>query len=308
MPALSHRQPCLWVGFCLIYTFACLHLRAQTEEQPLLTYRHTTAEVRLTFLATENQTRRTASLQQSDFVVVDSDAVVRDFHTFTPAPEMKVELLILIDCSESVSPQVQRELREVLRLITETGGIEEGHLSIASFAGTQPKTLCQGNCRTWASERLSDVSAAGATPLYDAVVFATEILAQKRDQDVRPVLVIFSDGIDTISRHSVSEAMEAALKSEVQIYTVDIAGRKNHQRQGIDTLQTMSKVTGGAYFGVSDGAEILASVFADLRSAYVVTYSVPSRRAGFHEVRILPTRNHNLEFRSRRGYYYGTNR
>jgi hypothetical protein len=34
-----------------------------------------------------------------------------------------------------------------------------------------------------------------------------------------------------------------------------------------------------------------------------VSYRLPSRAAGFHTVRILPTHNLDLKFRSRSGYY-----
>jgi Ca-activated chloride channel homolog len=283
---------------------AYLEVQAQAPAEPISTYRRTTAEVRLTFLATENRTRIVDSLQQGDFVVVDSNAVIRDFRSFARAPETKVELIILIDRSESVLPQIEGEIREVMRLVAETRWIGEDHVSIVSFAGTQPKIECAANCRAGAfQDALSYVPPGGATPLFDAVVFASAILAEKRDPDVRPVLVIFSDGADTISRHTANEAMEAALKAEAQIYAVDIAGR-NGAPEGVQTLKRMSNVTGGRYLGASNGAaQVLASVLADLRSAYVVTYSVPNRMAGFHPVRILPTRNMNLEFRSRRGYY-----
>lgn len=284
-------------------------LPAQTEDSTLPTYRHTTAEVRLTFLAS-NQSAPTAALQQNDFVVVDSDAVVRDFRSFSRAPQMKLELLLLLDCSESVLPQVTRELNEVIRLLSDTPVLDDAHVAVMSFAGTQPKILCAGNCRAWLSSGArSQLSAAGATPLFDAVVLASSILGQKDDPTLRRVLVIFSDGLDTISLRSAPDAIAAALKAEAQIYTIDIASPKNHTREGIDTLKRLASVTGGTYFAVADGAaEILESVLADLRSSYVVTYRVPNRRPGFHEIRIIPTHNLNLEFRSRRGYYYGERR
>jgi hypothetical protein len=35
-----------------------------------------------------------------------------------------------------------------------------------------------------------------------------------------------------------------------------------------------------------------------------VTYHLPNHSSGFHQVRILPTHNLNLQFRSRSGYYF----
>jgi hypothetical protein len=36
----------------------------------------------------------------------------------------------------------------------------------------------------------------------------------------------------------------------------------------------------------------------------VVSYALPSRQKGFHSLRILPKHNLNLQFHSRKGYYY----
>ena len=292
----------------LLLSCACLSfpLHAQTDDGKIPTYHHTTAEVRLTFLVTD-QSASPPELQQNDFVVVDSDAVVRDFRSFSRARQTKLDLWLLLDCSESVLPQLTRELHAVIRLLSDTPLLDEARVSLMSFAGTQPKILCAGNCRAWlASGAPLQVSAAGSTPLFDAVVLASSILGQKDDPALRRVLVIFSDGLDTISLHSAPEAIASTLRAEAQIYTLDLASPKNHTREGIDTLKRLAGVTGGTYFAGSDGApEILQSVLADLRSSYVVTYTVPNRRPGYHEIRIMPTHNLNLEFRSRRGYYYG---
>ena len=45
------------------------------------------------------------------------------------------------------------------------------------------------------------LEANGATPLYDALFQAAEILKENRDPESRPAIVLFSDGMDTISMH-----------------------------------------------------------------------------------------------------------
>ena len=304
MLSLSHRQ-CWAVIAVPLFLFL---IPAHGQEKPAFTYRRTAAEVRLTFIASQNQ-KDFDSLKADDFAIVDRDVIVRDFRSFGRTRQMKADVMILLDCSESVERRVQQEMQEVMRLLQESHWLEEDNISVVSFAGVQTKILCAGNCRTWAwSKSLPQPSAAGATPLFDAVVFAAEVLSRRSDPDYRSVLIVFSDGSDTISRHSLSEAIEKALKAEIQIYTVE-AAPPGRSRQGAEVLREMASITGGQSFVASEATEtMLGRVFDDLRFSHVVTYSVPTQVAGFHELRILPTLNLNLEFRSRQGYFYpGTN-
>jgi hypothetical protein len=48
--------------------------------------------------------------------------------------------------------------------------------------------------------------------------------------------------------------------------------------------------------------EALRAVLEDLHSGYVLTYELPERKAGRHSVRLLPTSNRQLSFRSRQAY------
>jgi hypothetical protein len=143
----------------------------------------------------------------------------------------------------------------------------------------------------------------GATPLFDALVYAASLLSHTRDPQTRPVIILFSDGEDTFSRNPGKNVIEAALAGEVQIYCVNL--NPHNRANGSRVLQAIAEATGGQYFQMSEGSlPMLQAVLDDLHNGYLVTYKVPDRRAGFHAVQILPTHNLNLQFRSRRGYYY----
>jgi hypothetical protein len=81
--------------------------------------------------------------------------------------------------------------------------------------------------------------------------------------------------------------------------------------KGSSALAEMAEATGGRSFSAqndADAAKVLEAVLADLRASYVVTYPLPTRRAGFHSLRILPKHNLNLRFHCRRGYLYDEGR
>ena len=156
--------------------------------------------------------------------------------------------------------------------------------------------------------RLLAVKSGGTTPLFDALIFGADFISHHRRAGARPVLILFSDGNDTISLHSAREALEAVLDGGALIYSVDI-GTPENQTAGSMFLRQVSEATGGRYFSLRfsphDGAAtVLNAVLEDLRASYVVTYDLPSHQAGFHSLRLLPTHNLNLTFHSRNGYYY----
>jgi hypothetical protein len=135
-----------------------------------------------------------------------------------------------------------------------------------------------------------------------------DFISHHRRAGVRPVLILFSDGNDTISLHSPREALEAVLDEGALIYSVDM-GTSENQTSGSTFLRQASDATGGRYFSLrfspQDGAAaVLNAVLEDLRASYVVTYDLPSHQAGFHSLRLLPTHNLNLRFHSRNGYNY----
>ena len=274
-------------------------------DPPRFTYRTNAAEVRLRFSAADQNDRSVASLQPTDFAVVDKDIIVRDFQSFTRSDFRKLEIALLFDASESVSPHFRLETADVLNLITQTAGIPDENLSIVSFHGLQPDLLCAGNCRaSHAAEQIPSRRPGGLTPLFDAIAFASDFLSRRRDAHTQRVLIIFSDGVDTISRDSLHEAVDTSLRDEVQISCIDL-NRRSSSSQGVAVLRNIAGATGGRYFPAPDGAvRALNAILEDFRTSYTVTYRLPSHAAGFHTVRILPTRNLNLQFRSRSGYYY----
>lgn len=274
------------------------------------TYRANAAEVRLSFSAADQNNHGVATLQPNDFAIVDKDIIVRQFQSFTRSDWTKLEFAILVDASESVTPRFRQESADILNLISGTAGIPDENLSMFSFHGSQPALLCAGNCRaSRAAEQLPAGRAGGLTPLFDSVVFASEFLSHRGDAQAERVLIVFSDGVDTISRNSLRDAIDAGLRNEVQVDCIDLnqtdMSRRPFSSEGGAVLRSLAGATGGRYFPPPDGAaRALNAVLEDFRASYSVSYRLPSHAVGFHTVRILPTHNLNLQFRSRSGYYY----
>lgn len=277
---------------------------AATDENLNPTYRTTVEEVRLTFFSWDETGRASRGLKTSDFVVVDNSLVVRKFRSFTPIEPPSLEAIILVDASQSVAGRFQAEVDELMQFMDRARWIGDNNASVMEFGSTWPKVVCAGHCRSQMSwTRLLQIPPGPVTPLYDAVVMAAGLAAHHHAANIRPVLILFSDGVDTISLRSVVDAIDMAIANDVQIYTVDLNFPR--RSRGSRVLRRLADETGGAYIPPeADALSLLADLPNYLRAGYTVIYQPPSRAPGFHSVRIEPAVNVNLRFACRNGYYY----
>jgi Mg-chelatase subunit ChlD len=275
------------------------------EEPSNLTYHSTASEVRLVFFATDEHNHSLEALQRDDFAVVDDERVIRDFRSFTRSASINLDVIVLMDSSESVLPQFEHEVTDVQQLISQWPWNPADKVSVLSFSGTETHFICSGNCGSvFIPDRVASSPRGGPTPLFDALGTATSLLSQRRQPDVWPVIVLFSDGDDTISISSFDQALEKVLATGAQIYTIDV-GSPGQPSNGTATLQRIADDSGGRYVRIGAGSVgIFRDVIDDLHSARVVTYALPNSGSDFHSIRILPTHNLNFQFRCRRGYYH----
>jgi VWFA-related protein len=94
------------------------------------------------------------------------------------------------------------------------------------------------------------ISQPRGTVLYDAVYLAAN--EKLRAEVGRKVIVLITDGIDEGSKLKIEEAIEAAQKSDVVIYSMDYADPSAYGRFSFGVsdfaLQRMSGETGGRVF------------------------------------------------------------
>lgn len=306
MASLSHRQG--WSFAVLLTIFPCVFFASTKNEAPSVTFRASTSEVRLSFFATDENNRLVDNLTQNDFAIVDNDIVVRDFRSLAPSSETALDIVLLVDASQSVAPRFRGITEDVMHLVSQTSHNSGDQMSVITFAGLKPSILCAHDCAALPAEpRLASMKAAGPTPLFDSLAFAARFISERHVFGVRQVLIVFSDGNDTISLTSARDAVNALADTGAVVYTIDIAS-PSQPSNGSAVLEQLADATGGRYFRMRGGAgDLLQSVLADLHASYVVTYQLPSRAAGFHSLRILPKHNLNLRFHCRRGYFYDEN-
>jgi VWFA-related protein len=268
------------------------------------TIRASANEVQIAFAASGRDGHAIQSLRSSDVAVADNGLIIRRFRSFRPAVQSPLDVVVLLDASGSVASQLAEETAEVKSFLANSAWDERDRVSILAFSGLRTQPLCVRNCReAGAQGELNALRADGLTPLYDALVKASEILNENRDPDSRPAMILFSDGMDTISMSSMWDAVHAAEELQAPIYAVNSRPRKSAPGGGDAMLEFLAANTGGVSFGPEQNrGKALCLVLDDLRSGYVLTYEAPEHRSGQHSVRLLPTSDATLQFRSRRGY------
>ena len=277
---------------------------AASADDEVYVLRSDVHEVRLAFSARNAQGRTISSLRPSDVAVADNGRIIRHFRSFHPAAETPLDLIVLLDASDSMAAHIGEEVEAVRRFVASSQWGPDDRISILTFGGMRWKLLCARNCRGQQAEReLGGLQPQGSTPLYDALFAAAELLARSATPETRPAMILFSDGLDTISMHGATEVVKAAQELQCAIYTVNSRSRREGEGRGEDVMEFFSNSTGGmSFLPGGDAQAALQQVLEDLRSGYLLTYALPERTGGEHSVQVLATMDPRLQFRSRRAY------
>jgi len=270
----------------------------------LATFHAETSEAQVAFFGTDQNNQAVGTLSRDDFAVVDNGEVVRDFRELERSGAANLDVVALVDSSESVASSLFG-LKVVLHQMAKEVGESTDRLSIISFGAVEPRLLCSDDCSSEASQkRLDAIEARGGTPLYDALVFGARFAAERRRPGVSQLLVVFSDGADTLSRSTNREALEASLAAGSALYALDLNSSRREAAPR-DSLREIADATGGRSLPLSAiGASLWQLLHADSRATYLVSYELPGHELGFHSLRILPKHNLNLRFHCRSGYDY----
>ena len=150
----------------------------------------------------------------------------------------------------------------------------------------------------------------GATHLYDAVYLSARELL--KNEVGRKVLILLTDGEDQGSKVRLDAALEAAQKSDVIIYSIDISDRAFYSRHGMgyggeSVLRKLSEDTGGRVIQANnarDTSEAFQQIARELRTQYLLGYTPTNTKLdGTFRKIAVKVRTENVKVDARRGYY-----
>jgi VWFA-related protein len=147
------------------------------------------------------------------------------------------------------------------------------------------------------------------TLLYDAVFLAA---TQKMNQETgRKAMILLTDGEDQGSRTRIDEAIAAAQRSSVIVYTILIADRSVYAVSGYSGYSAMKKLTeetGGRLIDVGNNGKKLEAAFQqiedELRTQYVATYTPSNAKLdGSFRKLSVECRGDGMKVQVRKGYF-----
>jgi Ca-activated chloride channel family protein len=246
-------------------------------------------------------------LDREDFSVSE-DGRPQKIAVFERQSELPLNITLAIDTSGSVRKDLVEETSAAKRFVRSILRPQD-QMSVLQFATNVRELTPFTNKPAQIDHALGQLRGDFATALYDAISLGSEQLGAR---DGRRVLVLISDGDDTVQSTTYAQALEKALRNEVTIYSiidVPIEASAGRDLGGEHALITLAEQTGGKYFYVTGGGldQAFQKVSEDLRTQYLVGYYPHNQEPGrsFHRIQVTVPRAAASDFniRHKTGYY-----
>ena len=249
------------------------------------------------------------SLNKADFEVRDNGAP-QQVAVFERQTDQPLSVAVLIDNSGSTAKDLKYETDSVtkfVRALLREGNPED---AVALYSFNWEIVKRNGFTRNVGAidRSLRLLRGEAGTSLYDAILLASRDI---EDRPGRKILVVVTDGGDTISKTDFNRATEAAQLADAVIYpilVVPITNEAGRNVGGENALTTFALRTGGRVFSPTLGTEMdnaFDQILRDLRTQYLLGFypkDVPLTSDRFHTLQVS-TKDPGLRVVARSGYY-----
>jgi Ca-activated chloride channel family protein len=229
---------------------------------------------------------------------------------FERQTQQPLSIALMIDTSGSTGKDLKSEVESIRKFLRAffAEGHPEDRIAIYTFNYEVSKRAGYTRNREGLERGLRGLRGEAGTALYDAIYLGSEELEQREG---RRVIVLVTDGADTVSRKNFHAALKAAHLADAVIYpivVVPITNDAGRSTGGENALITISQRTGGRTFFPDVGAALdtaFVEILRDLRTQYFLGFyprKVPSTKDPFHRLTIR-VRRPDLQVLARSGYY-----
>jgi VWFA-related protein len=227
---------------------------AQADQQPVTTLKVQAREVLLPVTVRDKKGEMVTNLTAADFTLTE-DTRPQVIKSFTRESNLPFRVGLLVDTSRSVSSAMENERKaggkfvdlmlpadpksakqadqaflihfdqEVELLEDFTNSRDKLHHELDGMGPTSHEhNDTQGPETSGDDRERQRGSRGGGTQLYDAIYLASDDLMKPKDG--RKALVVFSDGGDRGSKETLNDAIDAADRANVSIYTIYFKGEE----------------------------------------------------------------------------------
>lgn len=264
---------------------------ASATQQP--TFSSRVEGVRVDVLVTDASRRPLQGLTAADFVVRDNGVPQQvDLVSFGEIP---LNVSLAFDLSESVAGARLEQLKAASDALTAAlKPVDQSALVAFNHAISLKCPLSLD--RTCVRDALNNAVPTGHTSLVDGI-FAGMVIGES--EVGRSLLVVFSDGLDTVSFLPADRVLEIGRRTDVVVYPIAPKDARP------DFLDDLADLTGGRVLEVDRKGDLsgtFQSILTEFRQRYLLTYTpqnVP--RGGWHTLDVRVNRS-GARVKARPGY------
>ena len=248
------------------------------------------------------------TLTKDNFALFE-DGVPQAISVFSRESQLPLSIVMAVDASLSTKKDLKLELVSARKFAHEIMRPQDA-MSLYQFSEVVEELVPFTSDLKRIDAGIERVHVRSATAMYDAIYLGAEALYKRPG---RKVMVIITDGGDTMSSTSYQEALRAAQQSEATVYSmivVPIEASAGRELGGEHALIQLSHDTGGKHF-YADTLPRLERAFEqisdELRAQYLLAY-YPVRRIADSDFRRLKVElkgpaTEGLRARHRAGYF-----
>lgn len=236
------------------------------------------------------------NLGANDFELLDNGVPQQiDFVSYEQIP---LNLVLALDMSDSVAGERLDNLRGAGTALL-AGLKKDDQAGLVTFSNLVALGSGLTTDRAPVREALEDAGGAGNTALVDGVYAGITL----GESDVgRALLIVFSDGLDTVSWLTSRAVLDIAKRSDVVAYAVSTG------RAQPEFLRDLTAFTGGRLFEVEKTANLSAiflDVLQEFRQRYLLSYTPRGvAKDGWHRLDVRVKRRGTVK--ARPGYLAGS--
>jgi Ca-activated chloride channel homolog len=279
-----------------------------TQRQPETTLKVDVKLVNVYVTVTDANGAPVAGLKKDNFTVFE-DGRPQKISVFDKESALPLSIALAIDTSLSTrhdlpveQASAKRFARDIMRPVDA--------LSVFGFSEAVSQSVSYTPDLKRIDEGIDHIRLGAATALYDAVYLTSRSLDRRQG---RKVLVLITDGGDTISKVDYQGAARAAEEAEALVYSIIVVPIENsagRETGGEHALIQLSEDTGGKYYYATSMSELddaFRQISDELRTQYLLAYypsqSVSNSQFRRIQVEVKAPGNESYHVRHRAGYY-----
>ena len=250
-----------------------------------------------------------SGLEKENFVLKE-DGEQQKISIFSRESALPLSIVLAVDTSLSTRKDLPLELASARKFAHTILRPQDG-LALFKFAEEVREVVPFTSDLKLIDAGIERIRNGAATALYDAIFLGSQALSRRQG---RKVMVVITDGGDTISQVDYKEALRAAQEAEAIIYSiiiVPIEASAGRDTGGEHALIQISEDTGGKYYYATSLPQLddaFHKVSDELRTQYLLAY-YPSERYSDSEFRRVQVNLVNtpsggpFQVHNRAGYY-----